>query len=214
MQREVRFVTRCYERVITFWKLCIQFRCISTALVERRSTAHRIFLLFICFCTARFCLTDRTRKLYARLTFKFIVSGSSISMGQDLRDTQEKCDKFDMTQNKVQKVQSCSVFRGGKANASLGRRSAGIFSSGNFIFLILFAFHRCIVKPVTRATANVRSKIARLVQVRDAMKKQREYVNATSGRWNACFLIEESYFENLYRFVGQFHTKEFPKCEV
>lgn len=102
-------------------------------------------------------------------------------MGQDLRDTQEKCDKFDMIQN-VQKIQSCSVFRGGKANASLGRRSAGIFSSGNFIFLILFAFHRCIVKPVTRATANVRSKIARLVQVRDAMKKQREYVNATSGR--------------------------------
>lgn len=102
-------------------------------------------------------------------------------MGQDLRDTQEKCDKFDMIQN-VQKIQSCSVFRGGKANASLERRSAGIFSSGNFIFLILFAFHRCIVKPVTRATANVRSKIARLVQVRDAMKKQREYVNATSGR--------------------------------
>lgn len=43
MQREVRFVTRCYERVITFWKLCIQFRCIYAALVERRSTAHRIF---------------------------------------------------------------------------------------------------------------------------------------------------------------------------
>lgn len=209
MQREVRFVTRCYERVITFWKLCIQFRCISTALVERRSTAHRIFLLFIYFCTARFCLTDRTRKLYARLTFKCIVSGDT----QDLRDTQEKYHKFDMTQN-VQKVQSYFELRGGKANASLRRRSADIFSSGNFIFLILFAFHCCIVKPVTRATANVRSKIARLVQVRDAMKKQREYVNATSGRWNVSFLIEGSYLEDLYRSVGQFYTKEFPKCEA
>ena len=139
------------------------------------------FLLFIYFCTARFCLTNGTCKLYAHFTFKFIVSGSSTSTHQDLRDTQEKCHKFDMTQN-VQKVQSCPESRGGKANASLRRRSAGIFSSGNFIFLLLFAFHCRIVRPVTRATANVRSKIARLVHVRGAMKKQREYVNATSGR--------------------------------